>query len=294
VIIDRRGGLASTAPSRAERLPHPASPQPLPPEFAEPVRRAGIRLGLFASRILWYPEVTSTNDVAAALAETGAGEGLVVAADGQTTGRGRHGRAWASPPGVGIYATVILRPPPDVAALVTITAGVAIAEGIEAATGLPVRVKWPNDVFVPGPAGPRSDRKLAGILAEGGTVPHGDAWVVLGFGINVLPGAYPADVAARATSLERELGRPVDRGLVLAECLTALSGRYAGLREGRGAAVIDAWRSRAASTFGRPVEWNHEGQLERGVAHDIEASGALLVRTAAGVRRVISGEVRWI
>jgi BirA family biotin operon repressor/biotin-[acetyl-CoA-carboxylase] ligase len=195
---------------------------------------------------------------------------------------------------VGIYATVILRPPPDVAALVTITAGVAIAEGIEAATGLPVRVKWPNDVFVPGPAGPRSDRKLAGILAEGGTVPHGDAWVVLGFGINVLPGAYPADVAARATSLERELGRPVDRGLVLAECLTALSGRYAGLREGRGAAVIDAWRSRAASTFGRPVEWNHEGQLERGVAHDIEASGALLVRTAAGVRRVISGEVRWI
>ena len=180
------------------------------------------------------------------------------------------------------------------AALVTIAAGVAIAEGIEAATGLPVRVKWPNDVFVQGPAGPRSDRKLAGILAEGGTVPQGESWVVLGFGINVLPGAYPADVAARATSLEGELGRPVDRGLVMAECLTALSARYSDLREGRGAAVVEAWRSRAASTFGRNVEWNHEGRMEQGVAHDIEASGALLVRTAAGVRRIISGEVRWM
>jgi BirA family biotin operon repressor/biotin-[acetyl-CoA-carboxylase] ligase len=271
----------------------PNSQQPLPHEFAEPVRRAGERLGLFASRILWYPEVTSTNDVAVALAESGGAEGVVVAADGQTTGRGRQGRAWASPPGVGIYATIILRPAADVAPLVTIAAGVAVADGIQAATGLPVRVKWPNDVFVQGSAGPPSDRKLAGILAEGGTVPGGESWVVLGFGINVMPGAYPAEVAARATSLETELGRPVDRGMVLAECLAALTTRYGELREGRGAAVIEAWRSRAASTFGRPVEWNHEGRMERGVAHDIDASGALLVRTGGGMRRVISGEVRW-
>jgi BirA family biotin operon repressor/biotin-[acetyl-CoA-carboxylase] ligase len=249
---------------------------------------------MFASRIRWYPEVTSTNDIAVALAESGADEGLVVAADAQTAGRGRQGRRWASPPGAGIYATVILRPAPTVAPLVTIAAGVAIAEGIEAATGLPVRVKWPNDVFVEGNGGPRSHRKLAGILAEGGSVAEGDYWVALGFGINVSPGAYPAEVAVRATSLETELGRPVSRGPVLAECLAALSGRYADLRGGRAGAVLAAWRARAASTFGRHVEWDHQGHRQRGVAQDIDGSGALLVRTEAGMQRLISGEVRWI
>jgi BirA family biotin operon repressor/biotin-[acetyl-CoA-carboxylase] ligase len=189
---------------------------------------------------------------------------------------------------------VILRPAATVAPLITIAAGVAIAEGIEAATGLRVRVKWPNDILVAGAAGPASDRKLAGILAEGSTVQNGATWVVLGFGINVLPGAYPAEVGARATSLEAELGRPVDRGLVLAECLAALSERYRQLREARGSAVVEAWRSRAASTFGRHVEWTQEARVQTGVAQDVDSSGALLVRTEAGVQRVISGEVRWI
>jgi BirA family biotin operon repressor/biotin-[acetyl-CoA-carboxylase] ligase len=270
------------------------APQPLPDEFADPLKRAADRIGAFVGRVLWYPQVTSTNDIAVTLAESGAEEGVVVAADGQSTGRGRHGRAWASPSGVGIYATVILRPAAHVAPLVTIAAGAAIAEGIESATGLSVRVKWPNDIFIQGHGGPGTDRKLAGILAEGSPGPAGDSWIVLGFGINVLPGAYPADVAARATSLEAELSRPVDRGLVLAECLAALSNRYEDLRAGRVPAVVKAWRSRAASTFGRPVEWNHEGEVQHGVAHDVDPTGALLVRTNAGVRRVISGEVRWI
>ena len=272
----------------------PNAPQPLPDEFAEPLKRAGDGLAPLVSRVLWYPDVTSTNDVAATLAESGAQEGIVVVADGQRLGRGRQGRAWASPPGVGIYATVVLRPSAHVAPLITIAAGVAIAEGIEAATGLQVRVKWPNDIFVAGGGGPASDRKLAGILAEGSAVQNGAAWVVLGFGINVLPGAYPADVAARATSLEAELGRPVDRGLVLAECLSALSQRYRQLQEAQGSVVVTAWRGRAASTFGRDVEWTHDAQVQRGVAQDVDASGALLVRTAAGVQRLISGEVRWI
>jgi BirA family biotin operon repressor/biotin-[acetyl-CoA-carboxylase] ligase len=243
---------------------------------------------------LWYPEVTSTNDVALSLAESGASEGIVVVADGQTTGRGRHGRSWISPPGVGIYATVILRPPADVAPLITIAAGVAIAEGIETATGLPVALKWPNDVIIARRGGTPPDRKLAGILAEAGASPDGASWIVLGFGINVLPGAYPPDIAARATSVEAEVGRPVDRGLMLAECLSALSSRYADLRDGRTAGTVAAWRARGAATFGRRVEWDHEGQPLRGVALDVDEGGGLLVRSDAGVRRLISGEVRWI
>ena len=266
----------------------------LPAEFAEALARAADRLGPFGHRIVWYPEIGSTNDAAALMAEKGAEEGTLVVADTQTAGRGRLGRSWASPAGAGIYASAILRPPSHATTLLTLAAGLAIAEGIQAATGLAPRVKWPNDLFMEGQTGPSSGRKLAGILAEGGASPDRRTWVVLGFGINVLPAAYPPDVAARATSLETELGRPVDRGLVLAECLAALATRYADLVERRGPAVVAAWRALAASTFARQVEWDAGGEAHRGMAQDVDPEGALLVRTSSGVARIISGEVRWI
>lgn len=265
-------------------------PQGLPPEFRDALERAGGRLGVFGRRVLWYPEIGSTNDVALSLADAGEGEGCIVAADAQTAGRGRRGRVWVSPPGAGIYVSVVLRPAPSAAALLTLAAGVAVAEGIAAATGLPARVKWPNDVFVDSPTAAGGVRKLAGILAEATS----RAAVVMGIGINVQPAAYPAEVASRATSIESELGRVVDRGLVLAECLAALATRYEAVRAGRIDAVVSAWRSRAVSTFGRPVEWDAGGTIQRGVAHDVDRDGALLVRTTGGLVRVVAGEVRWI
>ena len=260
---------------------------PLPDEFAEPLARAGGRLGLFVRGVAWYAEVPSTNDVAGRMAEHGAPEGCVVAANAQSTGRGRHGRDWSSPAGAGLYVSVVLRPAAHVVPLLTIAAGVAIAEGVRAATGLVSRVKWPNDVYV-------GDRKLAGILAEAGASPDGAPHVILGFGINVLRAAYPPDVAARATSLDTELGRAPDRGLVLSECLAALAARYADLQQGRRASVIEAWRACAAPIRGRAVEWEGPGSTRRGVAEDLDADGALLVRTPQGTVRIISGEVRWL
>lgn len=268
-------------------------PQPLPAEFADPLAHAASRLGSFAKRILWYPEITSTNDVAVELADAGAAEGSVVLADAQTAGRGRLGRSWVSPPGAGIYASVVLRPAADAVSLLTLAAGVAIAEGIQAATALRVGVKWPNDVFVDNVGQAAMARKVAGILAEGSASSGDRPCVVLGFGINVLPAAYPPAVAARATSLEAELGRPVDRGLVLAECLAALSIRYSDLAAQRTSAVVTAWRARAAATFGRRVAWEADGERQ-GIAQDIDGEGRLLVRSESGVSRIISGEVRWI
>jgi BirA family biotin operon repressor/biotin-[acetyl-CoA-carboxylase] ligase len=232
-------------------------------------------------RIIWFQETTSTNDVAAVLAERGADEGSVVVADMQTAGRGRFGRPWSSPAGAGIYASVVLRPGLREAPLLTIAAGVAIAEGVAAATGLEVSLRWPNDVYV----GPR---KLAGILAEAAAT-H----VIVGFGINVVVAAYPPEVAARATCLARELGRFVDRGDVLAECLAALWRRYQDLAEYRERSVLDAWRVRAASMMDRAIEWEHHGTVERGRASGIDETGALLMTTETGVIRIISGEVRW-
>jgi BirA family biotin operon repressor/biotin-[acetyl-CoA-carboxylase] ligase len=265
------------------------STEPLPEDFVEPLARAADRLGIFREHIVWYTDATSTNDLAAAMAERGVAEGRVVVANAQSAGRGRQGRTWVSPPGAGLYMSAVLRPRERALPLLTIAAGVAVAEGIQAATGLAADVKWPNDVYVHG-------RKVAGILAEassanaGGAIQH----VILGAGINVMPAAYPSQVAGRATSLEAELGRPVDRGLLLAEYLCSLAARYDDLQSGRSATVAGAWRARAAAMLGRRVQWEGAGATRDGVALDIDDTGALVVRTATGPVRVTAGEVRWV
>lgn len=261
-------------------------PEPLPEDVRAAAERAGARLGLFAGRLLWFESVPSTNDVASRLAAAGGEEGLVVAANTQTRGRGRLGRQWSSPPDAGIYASAVLRPPQEIAVMMTIAAGTAISEGVEAATGLRTLLKWPNDVYV-------GARKLAGILTEAGTTGSTVDYAVVGFGINLRAAAYPADVAARATSLESELGRAVDRGLVLAECLAALASRYGDLRRGLAGEIIAGWRRRAAPTFGRRVEWDAPGGATEGVVEDIDDGGALIVRSAGERHRLVSGEVRW-
>jgi BirA family biotin operon repressor/biotin-[acetyl-CoA-carboxylase] ligase len=168
---------------------------------------------------------------------------------------------------------------------------VAVAEGIQSATGLVTRVKWPNDIFF-------GERKLAGVLAEAssftGRAGSGLHYVVLGFGINVMPAAYPPDVALRATSIEGELGRPADRGLLLTEVLCGLAARYAELQKGRSELVTNAWRARGAPTLGRAVRWDAGGDVMEGVAETIDETGALVVRTRRGVERVISGELTWL
>jgi BirA family biotin operon repressor/biotin-[acetyl-CoA-carboxylase] ligase len=255
---------------------------PLPPDLADPLTYAAARLGRFGRQILFYDRVSSTNDVAGTLAEGGAPEGSVVIGDAQSAGRGRLGRTWSSPAGAGLYVSAVLRPDAGVIPLVTIAAGVALTQGIQAATGLRPDLKWPNDVLV-------GSRKVAGILAEGTL-----RYVILGFGINVLPAAYPREISIRATSLEGELGRAVDRGLLLVECLSSFGARYAELREGRHAAVLDAWRERAGCCLKKRVQWEAGGAQMDGIADDIDADGALLVWTPDGIVRVISGELTWL
>jgi BirA family biotin operon repressor/biotin-[acetyl-CoA-carboxylase] ligase len=265
----------------------------MPPELAAALTHAGDRLGAFGRQVRWYAQVPSTNDLASALADHGVPEGSIVIADAQTAGRGRQGRSWCSPAGAGLYVSVVLRPPHHAVSLITIMGGVSLVEGIRAATGLTTALKWPNDVMVPA-ALQGCATKLAGILVEASS--SGGAAIsncVLGFGINVSPAAYPPGVSARATSLESELGRAVDRGILLMECLAALAARYDDVRCDRRAAVLDAWRVYARSLLGKRVEWDGHDGVRQGVAEDVDGAGALLVRTQDGSVRVISGEVRW-
>jgi BirA family transcriptional regulator, biotin operon repressor / biotin---[acetyl-CoA-carboxylase] ligase len=275
----------------------------LPPDIAAMVAARADALGPFARHSQYYRCITSTNDVAARLADAGAAEGTWVVADEQTAGRGRRGRTWASPPGAGLYLSVIFRPLSNgvrddgTTSLLTLMAGVAAAQGVRAATGLAPGLKWPNDLVIE-PPGERSGfsrfRKLAGILAEGSASGGELQSVVIGIGINLTSAAYPPDVEARATSIEGELGRPVDRAAVLVEVLAALAGWRRALIDGRRRELLETWRTLGPSSRGRRIRWMRTpDRAIVGITQGIDDTGALLVKTDAGVERIIAGDVHW-
>ncbi len=289
-----------------------ASSSAVPPDFAEAIERSRLRLGRLGSPILFFPTIGSTNEVALTLvglgpmnpvilrnpANPGQYEGTVIVADQQTAGRGRRGRAWFSPPGIGLYVSVVLAPGRArvdhrrAIALLTLAAGVALSEAIEVATGLRVDIKWPNDLVV-------SRRKLAGILAEAGAPIQAAGekepdFVVLGYGINVGPMAYPAELRDRATSLETELGRHIDRAPLFVETLARLCRRYEDLLDGRFDAILESWRDRSPASRGARVRWHGPSGPQAGVTAGIDDWGALLVRVEDRVERIVAGELTWL
>lgn len=264
----------------------------LPPDLAEALAGAADRFGLLGSRIIYHAETGSTSDDAAALATDLAAEGTIVLADRQTKGRGRRGRDWFSPPGSGLYVSVVLTParasdPPRATMLLTLMAAVGLSDAVRTAAGIDVAIKWPNDLLIGG-------RKLAGILAEG-LSGHGRGVesVVLGYGINVARTSFPPELASRATSLESELGREIDRFTLFAETVAALAARYDDLLSGRFDAILDDWRARAYRLRGAPVTWDGPHGVLTGESAGIDDDGALLVRTGGRIERIVAGEVRW-
>ena len=117
---------------------------------------------------------------------------------------------------------------------------------------------------------------------------------MLGYGINVGPMAYPPELRDRATSLEFELGRHVDRALLLVESLASLARRYDDLLEGRFDAILDAWRARAPAATGARVTWAAPSGTVSGLTAGIDDEGALLVRVGERMERIVAGEVRWL
>ena len=262
----------------------------LPADLAAALDAAAPRLGAFHVA-QYFQDIGSTNDAALALASSGAPHGTAVLADAQHAGRGRRGRVWHSPPDAGLYFSVVLRADSwaGTLPLVTIAAGVAVARGLATATGLPIELKWPNDLVIGRPW-----RKLAGILAESASASPQVEAVVLGVGVNVGVSSFPPDIADRATALEIEAGRPIDRGACLAEVLAAISDWMERLRAGELPAIVSAWRTLGrAGLGGATVHWNDEAGERRGLARDIDESGALLVDDGSQRVRLVAGEVTW-
>ena len=272
----------------------------LPADIAEALALSRERRGRFGAPLFYFPVIGSTNDVAARLAEGGAPEGTTVAAESQTAGRGRLGRTWFSPPGAGLYVSIVFRPDggseprpagarstAGLPAVLTLASGVALAEAIRDTTGLKAEIKWPNDLVF-------ERRKIAGILAEASAQGSALEYVVLGFGVNVRPVTYPPDVQQRATSIEAELGRPIDRGLLLAKALENLSECREAIRSGGIRGVLERWRRLSPSAVGARVEWRAAGGRVAGTTAGLDEDGALLVECGGRIERVVAGEVIWV
>ena len=213
--------------------------------------------------VRWLSEIDSTNRYLIDEARAGAPTGLVVVADHQTSGRGRLGRTWVAPPGASLLVSLLLRPTvaPDRRHLLVMAAGLAMAEAVEAETGVVAGLKWPNDLLV-------GERKLAGILAEA----TADALVV-GIGVNIEWHEVPTELTAIATACNLEGGRPTTPATVL----QAFLGRYTDRLEDLDASRA-AYEARLL-TLGRRVRVEQAGGVLTGVAIGVDPDGRLRLRT---------------
>ena len=235
-----------------------------------------------------FQETTSTNDLVEKMARDGVEEGIVIFAEKQTRGRGRLGRSWHSPRGLGIYVSILFRPkvaPPAITRL-TIAAAASVARAIELVTGLKPEIKWPNDLLLRG-------RKVAGILtemnAEMDRVRH--AIVGLGVDVNHESGDFPSELRGVATSLRLEQGRKVSRAELALAILRELDRDYARAMSPRFEELADEWESRC-TTIGQQVVIRMGPRHLRGCAESLDADGALLLRTEHGhLERVVGGDV---
>jgi len=238
------------------------------------------RPGWLGHQVLFRDQVGSTNDLALEMAQDGAREGLVVLAEEQTAGRGRLNRRWWAPAGTCLLVSLVFRPQAPFqmkASRITMACGLALLDAIRAETGVPVMLKWPNDVIV---SREGSWGKLAGMLSEVG-LEHGQpAVLVVGIGLNVnVPRESLAHLAPNAASLLVEGGSEVDRTALLDVFLSSAENRITAMRAGGD--VLDEWRDGLA-WMGQPVVVKTPTAVVKCVAETVDAEGALVVRLSDG------------
>lgn len=246
-------------------------------------------------RLRYWPEVTSTNTLAMRLARDQPEEGVVVLADSQLAGRGRHGRSWVDKPGCSVLSSTLLRPLFSPHLLVMI-ASLAVVEAIERVCGVQATIKWPNDVLI-------QDQKVCGILIETSHDPNGRLIAVLGIGVNangrvqgyVEQKGKKVELSTIATTLEMVCGYPVSREALLSHLLLAIENDYLALQQeavqppvvaisSTGLAsrrVHTRWQN-ALSTLGRTILVHQGDSLVEGVAEAVDENGELVLRLRSG------------
>lgn len=243
----------------------------------------------FGRNIRLHDVVGSTQDELRALAEQGAPEGTLVIAEQQTSGRGRMGRSWVSPPGKGVWMSLLLRPsvPLPLTPQLTLLAAVALSRAINRVVPLDIGIKWPNDLLVEG-------RKISGILLESAAEDERLRYVVVGLGISVNLDAedYPEELLEKAISLKMAAGgQAISRSELIAAVLEQFEQLYALYLEQGFAPIRALWEARAV-TLNRPATlYTPQGAIQ-GVPRALDDMGGLRVELPDGdYRTVYSAEV---
>lgn len=259
--------------------------------FDIPALDAALHDTPFAGKLRFFPSIHSTNTHAMKEAENGAPEGMVYFADEQTAGRGRGAHQWSSPPGSGLFVSVLLRPriPPADVLWLSLAAGLAVRNAVEQVTSLACDLRWPNDLLL-------GKRKFCGILTELNAEVTRIRHVVIGIGINVHQLQFPPELRDIATSLHIETDRAWPRQELLAALLQFLHREVLALADpltARGATQSILERLERASSWVRGKQVRVE-EMEgfSGVTDGLDARGFLQVRTPQGLRTVFSGGVR--
>jgi BirA family biotin operon repressor/biotin-[acetyl-CoA-carboxylase] ligase len=243
----------------------------------------------FAGKLHFFPSIHSTNTHAMAEADAGAPEGMVYFADEQTAGRGRGAHAWSSPPGTGLYVSVLLRPrmaPADVLWL-SLAAGLAVHDAVKQISSLEADLRWPNDLLF-------GNKKFCGILTELNAEVTRVRHLVIGIGINVLQQQFPDDLRNFATSLHIETGRDWPRQELLAALLKSLDREVTALTSSTREAqndVLSRLEDLSSWVRGKRVYVEDLDGFD-GVTEGLDSRGFLQIRTAEGLRTVFSGGVR--
>ncbi|MBN2075930.1 MAG: biotin--[acetyl-CoA-carboxylase] ligase [Dehalococcoidales bacterium] len=237
---------------------------------------------MIGQRILYYPSVTSTNEIAKMEAGRGIQEGAVVIADEQTAGRGRLKRSWLTPAG-NIAMSIVLYPEKQILPSLIMMASLAVSHSIEVNTGLETQIKWPNDVLI-------NSRKVCGILIESDVRKEAIRYALIGIGININAGKdILSGIQTPVTSLLIEAGKEVSRLLIIKKLLKAMDNLYYTVISG--GSVFSEWRNRLV-TLGKEVRVTSGKEVIEGVAESVDKDGSLLVRSPDGsLNKVIAGDV---
>lgn len=236
----------------------------------------------------WFDTIGSTNDELKRMARAGAPQGTVLISGHQTGGRGRIGRSFQSPAGMGVYLSMLLRPDVPARELMHLTCATAVAmcDAVETAVGIRPGIKWTNDLVI-------GKHKLGGILTELGFGSGGNVeYVIVGVGINCTqrPGDFSPEIRDIATSLEMACSTQVDRVSVAAAMMEALYGMHLDLLPHK-EDILRRYR-RNCITLGQQISIYRGEEVRYAVALDVDEQGALVVAFADGtVEAVNSGEV---
>ena len=225
----------------------------------------------------FYETIGSTNDLAAVRLAAGSPDLTIITADEQTTGRGRHGRNWHTPPGAALAISIVLHTPAKSPPWAYAPLGALAVHSALIDLGLKPSIKWPNDVLL-------SEKKVCGILAEAHWQGGQMRGVVLGIGINILPEAVPAGrLPFPATSVAEAAGREVDRWKVFAGVIGHLLFWRSRIESPQ---FVADWEARLAFKGQRVQVGEHTGRLL-----GIDPEGSLLLETTSGIKTFPAGEL---